>query len=54
MSEERDESGYSDIYQATRREIENWPQWKIDIYNACYATSAHARKIERNPAVSEK
>ena len=54
MSGERDESGYSDIYQATRREIENWPQWKIDIYNDCYATSAHARKIERSPAVSEK
>ena len=54
MSGERDESGYSDIYQATRREIENWPQWKIDAYNAYYATSAHARKIERNPTVSEK
>lgn len=54
MSEERDEFGYSAIYQATRREIENWPQWKIDVYNAYYATSAHARKIERNPTVSEK
>jgi len=53
MSGERNESGYSDIYQATRRKMKNWSQWKIDVYNASYATSAHARKIERSPAASE-
>lgn len=42
-------TGYSPIYEAVRREMQQWPTWKVDVYNACYATSAHARKLEKDP-----
>lgn len=37
----------SDTYQAILRDMESWPQYKIDFYNNCVAISAHAKKLVR-------
>jgi len=43
-------TGYSAMYEAVRREVQQWPAWKGAVYNSIYATSAHARKIDKEAA----
>lgn len=48
-------AGYSEEYKRIRKEAEEkWPQWKIDYYNANFAISAHAKKLERKLPVGEE
>ncbi|MEA4831904.1 hypothetical protein SDC9_131016 [bioreactor metagenome] len=36
---------YSPEYHRIRNDAQNWPEWKKEVYNTCYATSKHAKKI---------
>jgi len=39
-------TGYSKEYNTIRIEAESkWPAWKVTTYNANFATSAHAKKV---------
>ena len=46
-------NGYSEEYKAIRNEISKWPNWKIAIFNANFATSLHAHKIPMKDEVKE-
>lgn len=37
---------HSEEYYKILSEIQKWPDWKIQAYNDCIATSAHANKLE--------
>lgn len=39
---------YIDAETLRIRAEETWPQWKIDFYNGNIATTAHARKLQKN------
>lgn len=39
---------YSEEYERIRKEAEDWPDWKKEIYNNHYA-SAHAKKLLYGP-----
>ena len=41
-------SKYSSEYLSILNDAANWPAWKVDYYNSCFATSAHAKKINQN------
>lgn len=37
---------YSAQYKAIKKAAESqWPAWKVTVYNASVATSAHAKKV---------
>ena len=41
-------SKQSDIYKVIRATVNNWPDWKKQIYNECIATSTHSKKLPLN------
>lgn len=36
----------SKIYVEIQRESKNWPSWKKEAYNSCFATTKHAEKFK--------
>ena len=39
---------YSNEYRHIRKQAEDWPEWKKNVYNRCVAISAHAVKLSVN------
>lgn len=41
-------TAYSNEYKHIRKQAEDWPEWKKNVYDHCVAISAHAIKLSVN------